>query len=102
MTESTAWTGKTEDGVWINVLVQPRAAKNQVVGLQGDRLKVKLTAPPVEGAANKMCRDFFAQALQVKKAQVEMVSGHKSRTKKLLVRSATPAQVRALLDPSTS
>ena len=102
MTESTAWTGKTEDGVWINVLVQPRAAKNQVVGLQGDRLKVKLTAPPVEGAANKMCRDFFAQALQVKKAQVEMVSGHKSRTKKLLVRAATPAQVRALLDPNAS
>jgi len=97
LTESMSWIAETAEGILVKVLVQPRAAKNEIVGLQGDMLKVKLTAPPVDGAANRMCRDYVAKALKVRRSQVEMVSGHKSRSKTLLVRSATQQQLQALL-----
>ena len=70
----------------IKIYVQPRSAKNAIVGLHADFLKVKLTAPPVEGAANKMCVDFFAKALKLPKSSIEIVSGHTGRSKGLLLR----------------
>jgi hypothetical protein len=97
---AVSWISETAEGVWIQVLVQPRAAKNAVVGPQGDRLKIKLTAPPVEGAANRMCREFLAKVFRVRKSQVEMISGQKSRAKKFLIRSVTSRQIQARLSPS--
>lgn len=87
-----------EDGVIISVYVQPRASKNEVVGLQGDELKLRLTSPPVEGAANKLCREFLAKLLGVAKGQVSLVFGDKSRHKRLLVRGVTSEQARHLLE----
>ena len=69
------------DGVLFKVRVQPRAAKNQVAGLYENALKLRLTAPPVEGEANEACRSFIAGLLSVPRSQVEVVSGHTSRTK---------------------
>ncbi len=88
----------SEDGVTINVYVQPRASKNEVVGLQGDELKLRLTSPPVEGAANKLCREFLAKLLGVAKGRVSLVAGDKSRHKRLLVRGVTLEQARRVLD----
>jgi uncharacterized protein len=88
----------SEDGVTINVYVQPRASKNAVVGLQGDELKLRLTSPPVEGAANKLCREFLAKLLGVAKGQVSLVAGDKSRHKRLLVRGVTLQQARQVLE----
>lgn len=85
------------DGVIISVYVQPRASKNEVVGLQGDELKLRLTSPPVEGAANKLCREFLAKLLGVAKGQVSLVSGDKSRHKRLLARGVTSEQARHIL-----
>lgn len=87
----------SSDGVTISVYVQPRASRNEVVGLQGDELKLRLTSPPVEGAANKLCREFLAKLLGVAKGQVSLVSGDKSRHKRLLVRGVTSDRVRHLL-----
>ena len=75
-------------GLKFNIYVQPRSSRNQVVGLHGDALKVKIKAPPVEGAANKMCIAVLAKALNVPKSAVEIVSGHGARTKRLLVQTA--------------
>ena len=69
------------DGVLFKVRVQPRAAKNQVAGLYENALKLRLTAHPVEGEANEACRSFIAGLLSVPRSQVEVVSGHTSRTK---------------------
>lgn len=69
-----------------NIYVQPRSSRNQVVGLHGDALKVKITAPPVEGAANNMCIAVLAKALNVPKSAIEIVSGQASRTKRVQVR----------------
>lgn len=67
------------------VQLQPRASANRVLGLHGDAVKISLTAPPVEGAANKMCREFLARLLGLPKSQVEQVGGLKSRLKTFAV-----------------
>lgn len=74
-----------KDGVSFKVRVQPRAARNQVAGLFEDALKLRLTAPPVEGEANEACRVFLAGLLSVPRSQVEIVSGHTGRNKMIKV-----------------
>ncbi len=72
---------KTKDGIIFKVKVQPKASKNEFAGLYQDALKIRLTAPPVEGKANKALIDFLADWLGVKKSQVEIVSGQLSKIK---------------------
>ena len=77
---------KTANGYLLNVYVQPRAAKNAVAGIHGQALKIRLTAPPVDGAANKMCLQFLAKQLKVPKAALQFESGHSSRNKTIFCR----------------
>jgi hypothetical protein len=74
-----------KDGVFFKVRVQPRASKNQLAGLYGDAVKLRLTAPPVDGKANEACRNYLAGLLQVPRAQVEVVSGFTGRNKMIKV-----------------
>jgi uncharacterized protein (TIGR00251 family) len=85
------------DGVALDLYVQPRAGKNEIVGLQGSELKIRLTSPPVEGAANKLCCEFFADLLGIAKSHVSIISGDKSRHKKLFIRGVTVDEVRCVL-----
>jgi len=73
-------------GLKFNIYVQPRSSRNQVLGLYGDALKVKIKAPPVEGAANKMCIAVLAKVLKIPKSTIEIVSGQASKTKRVQVR----------------
>ena len=75
----------TGEGVTFSVHVQPRASRNEICGMQGNELKVRLTSPPVEGEANKLCMEFFAKLLGVAKSRVRIISGEKSRHKTVLV-----------------
>lgn len=68
-------------GVRFRVRVQPRAARNEAAGLHGAALRVRLTAPPVEGAANEACLAFLAERLGVPRGCLTLVSGHASREK---------------------
>jgi len=95
-----SWLKQTGEGVMLDLLVQPRASRNEVVGVQGEELKVRLTSPPVDGAANKTCRAFVAKLLGVPKGDVELAAGDKSRHKRLLIRGADAAAVRSTLAPS--
>jgi uncharacterized protein (TIGR00251 family) len=79
-------------GLLFKVHVQPRSSRDQVVGLHGDALKVKLIAPPVEGKANKACIELLAEALGVPKSSLAIISGQTGRLKRvLLVCSASHA-----------
>jgi uncharacterized protein (TIGR00251 family) len=91
------WIRETPEGVVFKAAIQPKGARNEIVGLRGDALKIKLTAPPVEGAANRMCVEFLARSLKVRKSDVEIVRGKGSRTKQVLVRSMTRKKVESLL-----
>lgn len=84
-------------GVEIRILVQPRASRNRLVGLQGDELKVALTAPPVDGAANKACCAFFARLCGLSRSNVILLAGETSRHKRLLLEGADAVKVERLL-----
>ena len=73
------------EGLVFKIFVQPKASKNTIVGLHDDALKIKLTAPPVEGAANRMCLKFLAKCLMVPPGSLEIISGRSSRTKRILL-----------------
>ncbi|WP_419661670.1 conserved uncharacterized protein, DUF167 [Desulfosarcina variabilis str. Montpellier] len=75
---------KTE-GLVFRIRVQPRSSKNRITGLYGDALKINLTAPPVDNAANKACGVFLAGLLSVAKSSVSIVSGHTGRNKQVMV-----------------
>jgi uncharacterized protein (TIGR00251 family) len=79
------------EGIVFKVFVQPRSSKSKIVGAHGDALKVKVTAAPVAGAANKMCLKFLSKSLAVPHLLLEIISGHNSRTKQILLRSAHAA-----------
>jgi len=93
------WLSGDEQGAILQIFVQPRASRSQLVGLQGEELKVRLTSPPVEGAANKSCCEFFAKLLGVAKGAVALQAGETSRHKRLQIRGLSEAEVRRILDP---
>ena len=80
-------------GVTFAVRVAPRASRNQIVGVEGGALKIKLTAPPVEGAANAALIEFVAAWLGVRRSAVSVVSGDKARNKLVRVNGVTRQQV---------
>jgi uncharacterized protein len=74
------------DGILFKIRVQPRSSKNQVAGRYGDAVKINLTAPPVDNAANKACCAFLAGLLSVPKSAVHIVAGHTGRNKQVMVK----------------
>jgi uncharacterized protein (TIGR00251 family) len=83
----------TEDALILDIYVQPRASRNQLCGVQGDELKLRLTSPPVDGAANKLCREFIADLLDVSRSAVTIISGESSRHKRIRVNSSNLEQL---------
>ena len=70
-----------EGGAAFRVKVVPRASRNEIAGVQGDMLRVRLTAPPVEGAANNALAKLLAEVLKVPERDIEIVAGHTGRQK---------------------
>jgi len=87
--------------VRIRLRIQPRSSKNAVEGAYGDALKVRLTAPPVEGEANKSLVKFLSKILGVKKGDITLESGEKSRDKMVLVSGLDEAEaLRRIIEAS--
>ncbi len=93
------WLQERPDGVVIALFVQPRASRTEIVGEQDGALKIRLTSPPVDGAANKLCCEFIAKRCGVAKRAVTLLSGETSRHKRLLVDGVTAGAVLAALSP---
>jgi uncharacterized protein (TIGR00251 family) len=74
------------DGIILSLHIQPRASKNEVCGVLDNALKIRLTSPPVDGAANKLCREFLADIFDVPKSAVEIIAGETSRHKRVCIR----------------
>jgi len=88
---------ETERGIIIQVYVVPRSAKCEVAGVQGDALKLKLTAPPAEGQANAECIRFLSDILGIKKKQVKILGGHKSKRKSVAIEGIGRKDIEALI-----
>ncbi len=96
--EETFTICENADGVTFNVHVQPRASRNELCGVSGNEIKLRLTSPPVDGAANKLCVEYLAHLLDVAKSRVTIIRGEKSRHKTIKVDSIKKNDVLALLD----
>jgi hypothetical protein len=88
----------TPEGIRIRVRVQPRAPRNEIVGEHGGALKVRVAAPPVDGAANEALIRFLAERLGVACSAVSVAGGSASRSKTILVTGLTLADALKRLD----
>lgn len=77
------------NGVLISVRLQPRSSRNQVEGVVEGALKIRLTAPPVEGEANRALIEFLSELTGIRKSAFTIYSGHKSRDKSVLAEGAS-------------
>ena len=91
---------ETPEGIVFPVRVLPRSSRNEIAGVTGDALKVKLTAPPVEGAANKLLIEFLSEKLHVAKSRVEILSGQSGRNKLVKITGIEKEKVLSLLTVS--
>ena len=78
----------TPDSVIFKAYIQPRAAGNAIAGIHEDAVKIRLTAPPADNAANKMCIKFLAKQLKIAKSDIAIISGQTSRNKQIRIRLA--------------
>jgi uncharacterized protein (TIGR00251 family) len=79
------WIKETAKGVRLPVRAVPRASKNEIHGVHGNALKVRLQAPPVEGKANEALIRFLSDALGISRAQLSIASGETGRNKAVLI-----------------
>ncbi len=70
-----------ENGIRFSAVIQPRSSQNEISGVYNNSLKIRLTSPPVDGAANKTCIKFLAKWLKVSPSRVRIVSGASSKNK---------------------
>ena len=97
MTRVPTYLTETESGVIIRVQVQTRASQDEVVGPHGDLLKVRITAAPVAGGANKHLLKFLAKKLKVPQGQLSIKSGATSKNKSIAVLGISGDRVRERL-----
>jgi len=83
-------------GVTFEVRVRPRASREEIAGEYQGALKIRLTAPPVDDRANESLCRFLAERLNVPRAAVKILSGEKSRTKRIQVQGIAATQIKAL------
>ena len=80
-----------------SVLVVPRSSKNAIMGVHGGALKIKLTAPPVDGKANAMCVKYLSRQLHVPRSAMRITAGAAARTKEITVETGDTDEWREML-----
>ena len=96
-TSATDWLHPAPGGVTIAVAASPRASRTEVAGVADGRLRIRIAAPPVEGAANDELVRFLAKSLGVPRSAVAVTAGAAGRRKTVLVRGIAAAAARSLL-----
>nr|MBC7244786.1 YggU family protein [Chloroflexota bacterium] len=91
---------ESQQGVIVAVHVVPRSPRDEIAGTYGNALRIRLKAPPVEGAANAALLAFMAQVLDIPRRQVKILSGQTSRHKLLVISNLTKDQVQQKLIPN--
>jgi uncharacterized protein (TIGR00251 family) len=100
-TGSDSAIGADQQGLILALMVNPRAGRDELTGWRADgRLKINLTAPPVEGKANAALIKFLAKFLGLKKSQIEITSGQSSRQKTVRLQGLTRDELISRLPPN--
>jgi uncharacterized protein (TIGR00251 family) len=85
-----------DDAIILNVRAVPRASKDELAGLMGDALKIRIQAPPVEGKANAYLVKFLSKHWKIPRSRIEILSGETGRNKRLRIINPTD-EIRAEL-----
>ncbi len=101
MNPSHAIVRDSEDGAILTVHVQPKAARTECVGIHGEAIKIRVAAPPVDGAANDELIRFIAERCVVPRSQVRIHAGAGTRHKRIQVTGIGAAVLWARLMPNT-
>jgi uncharacterized protein len=96
-TNSALRVSESNGCVRFSVRVQPRASTTELAGIHGDALRVRLSAPPVDGAANEALVEFLAGIFSVARRDVTILAGAGSRSKTVEIQGITAREVRDLL-----
>lgn len=80
---------KTKDGILIEVKVEPRSSKRTIAGIMDNVLKVKLTAPPVGGAANEQLIEVISEATRIRKSSIRIIKGQSSKKKVIEIKGVS-------------
>jgi uncharacterized protein (TIGR00251 family) len=88
---------ETADGAVFRIRVVPRASRSEAAGIQGDALKLRVTAAPTEGKANDECIRLLAEILGVKRSRVTIIAGHAARTKTVAVEGLKADRIASLV-----
>ena len=86
-----------DNAVTFRLRVQPRAARDEVAGEHDGAVKLRVSAPPVDGKANEACRRLLARLVGVSPSSVEIVAGSSAKDKVIRVHNVTAEQLRARL-----
>ena len=70
-----------KSGIRFSAIIQPRSTQNKVLGINNNSLKIRLTSPPVDGAANKTCVKLLVKSLGVSPSKIRIVAGHNNKNK---------------------
>ena len=81
----------------LQVLVQPRASRDEIVGVHSNHLKIRLSAPPVEGAANKALTRLLSKKLKIPASSIEIKKGQKGRQKLVEIEGGNLDEIKSLL-----
>lgn len=92
-----AWLKPHPDGVLLAVKLQPRASRNEIGPALGEELRIKVTAPPVDAAANEALVRLLSEMLDCPRGKVELIRGHTSRHKTIKLHGLDAAAVAAKL-----
>ena len=80
------WILNSKDGIIINLKIVPNAKHNKIDGILGERLKVRIQAPPADGKANKMLVKFLSGIFDLPRSHVTIVTGESGRLKRIAIR----------------
>jgi len=96
-----SWLTDTPEGAILRLRIIPRAAKNAIQGEYGEALKIRLCAPPIEGAANTALIKFLSKQLKIPRARIRILSGATARNKRVLLSDCSSSSIRPLLAPES-
>ena len=93
-----SWFRCDNEGVLLFLRIVPDARKNEIAGMHGDRLRIRVQSPPVDGKANKALIRFLAKQLAIPARSIEILSGEKGREKQVYVKGIGEAEIHRLAD----
>ena len=88
---------KTKDGIILNLKISPNASKNEII-INNNELKIKITAQPIDGKANKSLIEFLSKYLKIPKSYFQIIKGQTSKEKSILIKNLPDDKINTIKD----